>query len=56
MLDGAGITYVTIGRGDSDLPHYDAVLELGVNGARSMRPAKTARPVRDPTLEVHPVH
>jgi putative ATP-binding cassette transporter len=53
MLDGAGITYVTIGRGDSDLPHYDAVLELGVNGAWSMRPAKTARPVRDPSREVH---
>lgn len=47
MLDGAGITYVTIGRGDSDLPHYDMVLELTGTGPWSLHPAKVGRPVRD---------
>jgi putative ATP-binding cassette transporter len=47
MLDGAGITYVTIGRGDSDLPHYDMVLELSGCGPWTLLPAKTVRPVRE---------
>ncbi|MFN2425647.1 MAG: ABC transporter ATP-binding protein/permease [Candidatus Binatia bacterium] len=47
MLDGAGITYVTIGRSDSDMPHYDMVLELAGNGPWTLHPAKAARPVRD---------
>ena len=47
MLDGAGITYVTIGRSDSDLPHYDMVLELTGHGPWTLHPAKTARPVRN---------
>jgi putative ATP-binding cassette transporter len=51
MLDGAGITYVTIGRGDSDLPHYDKVLELSGSGPWTLHPAKQARPVRDLVAE-----
>lgn len=47
MLDGAGITYVTIGRSDSDLPHYDMVLELTGVGPWTLHPARTLRPVRD---------
>ncbi|MFN2378110.1 MAG: ABC transporter ATP-binding protein/permease [Candidatus Binatia bacterium] len=40
MLDGAGITYVTIGRAGSDLPHYDMVLELSGKGLWSLTPAR----------------
>lgn len=47
MLDGAGITYVTIGRTDSDLPHYDMVLELTGTGPWSLHPAKVERPMQD---------
>lgn len=46
MLDGAGITYVTIGRADSDLPHYDMVLELSGSGPWNLQPARTLRPAR----------
>jgi putative ATP-binding cassette transporter len=46
MLDGAGITYVTIGRGDSDLPHYDMVLELTGSGPWTLHPARVERPHR----------
>jgi len=46
MFDGAGITYVTIGRSDSDLPHYDAVLELTGAGPWTLHAARTVRPVR----------
>lgn len=55
MLDGAGITYVTIGRSDSDLPHYDMVLELTGTGPWSLHPAKVGRPVRDePPMRSNP--
>jgi putative ATP-binding cassette transporter len=47
MFDGAGITYVTIGRSDSDLPHYDAVLELTGIGPWTLHAARVERPVQD---------
>jgi len=37
LLDSVGVTYVTIGRGDSDLPHYDKVLELSGSGPWSLQ-------------------
>lgn len=47
MFDGAGITYVTIGRGDSDLPHYDMVLELSGNGPWTLRSARPAQALQE---------
>ncbi|HXC51630.1 MAG TPA: SbmA/BacA-like family transporter [Candidatus Limnocylindrales bacterium] len=42
MLDADGTTYVTIGRSDHDLAHYELVLELSGDGPWSVHPAKAA--------------
>jgi putative ATP-binding cassette transporter len=42
LLDAAGTTYVTIGRTDRELQHYDMVLELSGTGPWTLHPAKAA--------------